>query len=549
MSGRGWVGLLLAAVLALGARADEPADTDDQMLRDAHVATDGDSLLAFFRARSLTAEDRDELTRQIKELGNDNFAARQRASHQIIRFGQPAVPYLRQALANTDPEVVRRARFCIEELERAAGPALPAAAARMLALRRPAGAIPVLLNYLPFNEDESVEEQVLTALATLTAAGGGPDPAVINAVHEREPARRAGAAFVLARDGAPEHQEVARQFLSDSEPKVRLRAAQGLLAAQDRNAVPALIALVVEGPVSVGWQAEETLYRIAQDQSPVQSIGTGEPESRKRAGEAWLGWWRDAGARVDLARIEDRQHVFGLTVIAELDSNRVWECGRDGKPRWKLENLQGPIDARVLPGGRVLIAENQGQRVTERDLQGRVLWEHRLDANPICCERLPNGNTFIASYQGVMEVTRDGKEVYHRRRGAGFFIFGAQRMRNGHVVCMSAQGAVIEMDAKGKEVRTVHVQTNGNWCNVEALPGGHYLVALAGNNKVAEVDSTGKAVWQCTTIPSPCFATRLPNGNTLVASMMHRRVVEVDRAGKTVWETATDGRPFHAHRR
>ena len=40
---------------------------------------------------------------------------------------------------------------------------------------------------------------------------------------------------------------------------------------------------------------------------------------------------------------------------------RLWEFGPDGKARWKLDRLLGPMDAQVLPSGRVLIAEYQGQ--------------------------------------------------------------------------------------------------------------------------------------------------------------------------------------------
>jgi outer membrane protein assembly factor BamB len=210
---------------------------------------------------------------------------------------------------------------------------------------------------------------------------------------------------------------------------------------------------------------------------------------------------------------------------------------------------RGNAELVVLPGGRVLVAENQAQRVTERDLKGNILWQKQILQNPIACQRLPNGNTFIATYQSVMEVTRTGKEVYAYNHGPNFFIFGAHKLRNGHILCISAQGAIIELDAAGKEIKSTQVTNSGGWCGVEGLPGGHILVAVTSNNKVVELDATGKEIWRCTTVQGPCSATRLPNGNTLVASMANQRVVEVDRLGKTVWEQRTDGRPFRAHRR
>ena len=44
---------------------------------------------------------------------------------------------------------------------------LPLAAARLLALRKPAGAVAVLLDYLPFAEDETLSDEVQATLASL----------------------------------------------------------------------------------------------------------------------------------------------------------------------------------------------------------------------------------------------------------------------------------------------------------------------------------------------------------------------------------------------
>jgi outer membrane protein assembly factor BamB len=181
-------------------------------------------------------------------------------------------------------------------------------------------------------------------------------------------------------------------------------------------------------------------------------------------------------------------------------------------------------------------------------LKGNILWQKQVNQNPIACQRLPNGNTFIATYQSVMEVTREGKEVFSYSPGGGTFLFGAHKLRNGHIVCISAQNALIELDRKGTEVRRLAVPTNGNWCSVEGLPGGRFLVAMTGSNKVMEIDSKGTEVWSCV-VQGACSATRLANSNVLVACMGNNRVVEVDRKGNKVREIATEGRPFRAHYR
>jgi hypothetical protein len=528
------LGTLAALIVSVGgaplqAANDELVAADEELLKKAGVGTDGGDLLAFLRQRTLTDADRERLALWIRQLGSDSFALRDRATSDILALGPPALPILERALHDPDPEVARRAEWCTEEIKRGPGAELPAAAVRLLALRKPAGAVPALLAYLPFAEDGWVEEEVLAALVALCGPPGDADPSVAAALHDPSAARRSAAAYVLGRSGTAEQRAVVRKFLADGDPKVRFQA---------------------DAPLTLTWQVEELLYRIAGDQAPPVSIGDGSAESRQKCRDAWGGWWRTHGDQVNLAALKDAPRLLGLTVIAEMNSNKVWECGPDGKPRWKLENLQGPIEAHVLPGGRVLVAEYQGQRVTERDLQGNVLWEKRLSGNPIVCQRLPNGNTFIAMHNGLLEVTRAGKEVYAHSHGQNFFIFGAQKLRNGHIICVSNLGIVQEIDAAtGKELKS-HKQVNiqGGWCSVEELPGGRFLLAILGTGQVLEIDTAGKSLWTCA-VPGAISATRLPNGHTLVSSMSKKQVVEVDRDGKQVSAINTEGQPWRVHRR
>ena len=69
-----------------------------------------------------------------------------------------------------------------------------------------------------------------------------------------------------------------------------------------------------------------------------------------------------------------------------------------------------------------------------------------------------------------------------------------------------------------------------------------------GTGKVMEVGPDGKPTWEVT-VQGCCHAVRLPSGNTLVACMQQQKVVEVDRTGKVVSEKPTAGRPFHVRRR
>jgi hypothetical protein len=327
-----------------------------------------------------------------------------------------------------------------------------------------------------------------------------------------------------------------------------------LIAGRDKRGVPGLISLLGEEASLVAWQAEDLLYRIAADEAPPVAGKPGDNADRQKRQEAWTAWWRDHEARVDLARLDLEHHLLGLTLIVAYDGfpmgGRIWESGADGKVRWMIDkDLLGPIDAHVLPGNRVLIAEHQANRVTERNFKGEILWQHRVTTSPVSCQRLANGNTFIGTYNELLEVTRDGKVLYTYPCAKGSS-FCAQKLRNGHIIYITMNGGlVIELDSKGKEVRTINVGQAVGWATVEQLPGGGFLVAQGNSAKVVEFDAAGRKVWECASVPSPNGATRLPNGNTLVCSNNEKHVMEVNRAGKVVWKQNLEGRPFRIRRR
>jgi hypothetical protein len=533
------------------ASAEDTRAADEHVLHVRKIKADGPSVLALFRKLSLTEAQVQRLESTIRQLGSDAFKTRASASAEIAAIGPPALPFLKKAVDDKDLEISRRGQALVDQIGRQseAETALPAAAARLLTVYKPAGAADVLLAYLPFNEDDWVEEEVLNALKVLGLREGRSDPALLPALQSPVPCRRAAAAFVVGRSLAVDERSLARQALIDPHARVRLRAAQGLLAGRDRSAVPTLVALLTDAPLAESWKAEELLYQVAGDQAPSATAGTGGPLDRQKYRDAWAAWWRDHAPSVDLGRVVEGPRYLGLTLLAEMDSNKVWEYGPDGKARWKLDGLLGPMDAQVLPSGRVLIAEYQGQRVTERDLQGNILWTKRINGSPIACQRLADGNTFIATHNSILEVTREGKEVFQRNPGSGLFLFGAQKLANGHVACIANPGILLELDAQGKTIRTIRLGNNvGGWCGVQALPGARFLVSLLNAGKVLELDAAGKTLWECS-VAGASHATRLPNGHTLITSMTNRRVVEVDREGKTVSEMATTGRPWRVHRR
>ena len=407
-------------------------------------------------------------------MGDVEFEVREKASRELVGAGRAVVPLLRPALLDADAEVVRRARECVDRIEQVSEVSLALAAAGLLAARRTPGATAALLDYLPNVDDASAADELLSALALVGMADGKPDAVLVQALKSPEPARRAAAAEVVGALGGPERASV-RRLLTDTDPRVRFRAAQGLLRGGDKEAVPALIALLGDGPTDVACSAEDLLFRIGGETSPAVSLGAAADAERAKARDAWTAWWRQNGPAVDLAKAGLEQRSLGMTLIVAVNgyggNGRVWEIGPDHKTRWELRDVGGPFDAVVLPGRRVLIAEYSAHRVTERDLDGKLIWEHKVENAPLLCHRLPGGVTLIATNYEIMEVTREGKRtVLHK--DAGGQIVSAQRLRNGNLLYGSYGGEIVELDRAGKPVRRFSFpRPEQGLVTVEVLPG------------------------------------------------------------------------------
>jgi HEAT repeat protein len=512
--------------------------------------TDGPALLAAFRKRTLSPDDLAMALSLVNQLGDKVFATRERAVTELVALGPKVVALLREATRSTDPERVQRAQNCLKLIAQSEDKhKLPPAAARLLALRKPAGATSTLLDYLPFTEDESMRVEIGKALKHLVVAAGKPDPILLKTLVDALPLRRAVAAEALAGAGA-EHWPGLRKLLKDPEPQVRLRVALALVYARDKEAVPALIDLVADLPRGQAWQAEDLLYRLAGAKAPQAILGD-DAAARKRYREDWNAWWKNHAAMVDLAQLDAVPAALGFTLIAEFadsGNGRVLELDRNGKVRWQIDNLAAPIDVHLLQGGRVLIAESNGNRVTERDQKGTILWQANFPAQLQNVQRLPNGNTFIAlSNATVVEVDRTGKTVFTVNVTGG--CHAAHKMPSGQIVCLGQQGVCIRLDAAGKEIKRFPLATQLQfWGGIDVTSKGHPLVAHS-DNTVKEYDLNGKVVWQANG-NSITSATRLANGNTLIASYTGQ-VVEVDHAGRVVWEyRAQQGyHPFRARKR
>jgi HEAT repeat protein len=536
-----------------------PRGSDDavarRIRRDVWAAwwhnTDGPALLDEFRKQTLTAEAAARARTLVRRLGDGSFDQRERASADLVAMSRLVVPVLRESARDPDAEIARRVADVLHRIETAPHDALPLTAARLVALRKPAGAAEVLLAYLPSAEGEDLVAEIQTALAAVALRDGKPEPAVLRALRDGSARRRAAAAEALCRAGGAEGVAAVRTLLGDTDLTVRLRAASSLVGSGEREAVPVLIDLVARLPREQSWQAQETLARLAGDAAPETATGDDEP-ARKKARDAWAAWWKANGDKADLARLQTAHAMLGYTTLVLVDDSgmgRVAELGRDGKVRWQIEGLQYPVDAWVVAGSRVLVAEYNGMKVTERDLSGRVVWEKaNLGGRVVNAQRLANGNTFIAVQNALLEVDRAGKEISAYRRPQSD-VWAAYRSPDGTVTFFTNRNQCFRLDRSGKEVKSFALGAGGSWTSgIDVTARGHILASNHNENKVEEYDAAGKKVWE-TAAPAITTATRAANGNTIVASYFSNRVFELDRNGKVVWEHKDTLHPFRARRR
>jgi HEAT repeat protein len=547
--------MLIAAVGAMAqpslSDADYRLQAAEKTLRDRSVAADGPALLEFFRHRTLSQLQLDSLSGKIKQLGATSYRERAGASADLIAAGEAARPLLLDVIKHRrdNLEVFRRAELCLRQLQDGEEAALIAAAARLLAQRKPADGAPVLLNYLPFAVDAGVVETIHESLPALAVHEGRPDETLVKALNDRHSLRRSAAGAALIRAGALHLVPGLRDLLKDADPEVRLHITRAMIEVRDKSAVPILIELIAILPSHQVWQAEEMLSLVAGEDGPQVFVDA--RHAPAQVAKLWKAWWHTHEATLDLTKFDGSNAHHGFTLITQMDNRghggRVFEIRPNRDVLWQIDGLRYPVDAQVIGRDRVLIAEYLNRRVTERDFKGNVKWE-RQAVMPIGCQRLPNGDTFIATRRQLLIVDASGKETFTYNH-PGTSIAAARRLRDGQFIVVTSGGTLERLDARGHMVKSFsvgQVYTLGG--SIDVLPGGRVLVPQYRDNKVVEYDADGRKLWEAR-VSFPTSAVRLPNGNVLVVSMLRQQVMELTRDGREAWTYRTDGRPWRARRR
>jgi hypothetical protein len=286
---------------------------DEKLLKERKLSTEPAVLLDYFRKRSLDAKVLDATGDLVKKLGDDDYFVREKATEDLRKRGASVVPMLRRALSDPDEEIKDRAQMLLLALQAKTNPALSQAAVRALRAKAPAEAVQVLFDYLPTADNEATEEEVMSTLAILGVKDGKIDKVLEEALKDKQATRRAVAGLVLGRSGTAEQKKAAQALLTDPDPTVRFRTAQGLLAGHDRAGVPALCTLLTEGPMPVGSRAEDLLQCLAGSQAPRTPPFSDDTALRKRSRQIWEEWWKQ-NAKMDLTKAEVDLAPFNLAL-------------------------------------------------------------------------------------------------------------------------------------------------------------------------------------------------------------------------------------------
>ena len=550
--------------------------TDDEALKKAGLsASDGPKLIEYLRVRTLTDSEQGKIAEIIKRFAVDDFEEREKASEEVLRFGPAAIGPLRKIAEGYqgDDEEIFRARCALRKLETVPHSAVAAAAVRAVVKLKPEGAAGALIGFLPVADTEAVADIIREALVALADRGGKADPAIVAALSDKLPIRRAAAYVALAEGGPPGE----RIRLKDAYPKLKAAVRRetdteakfiGLwslaLATREREFLPELINLIPQLPRGHLWQLEDFLLLMAGTH-PKDGRFLKSPESLVKTRDAWLAWWKEKAHTFDLVNFQYKPRIKGITDIIEMDGRgygqgRVISLGPDLKEKWRLTTVQYPTDMRVAPNGHVWLVESNNNLVTERTTDGTLVTQRQVFQQPLNIEFLPDGGMLVICRNQILQWNKDGKQEWACQR-PNYDILGGCRMPNGDVLFVTnaynGENA-FRLDQKGEyQNKNNDPKKRIQFGRIQQLQSMHAFaedkVLVCEFNKVAEYDlKTGKQTWSHTTPPNSAQSCqRLPNGNTLISLLNQNQLIEVDPSGETVWEyQAKDGlRVGRAYRR
>ena len=222
-----------------------------------------------------------------------------------------------------------------------------------------------------------------------------------------------------------------------------------------------------------------------------------------------------------------------------------------------------PVGHKVLAQdrGRVVILDPAGQVTWEYPTPRHTA--HDLAMLPNGNVLLPTDNTTIVEVTPDKKVVWTYKATPKAPYAGKVEIHAFQRLADGRtMVAETGNRRIVEVDAGGKVVKEVPLvvdkpDSHRDTRRARKLDNGHYLVCHEKDGTIREYDGDGKVVWSYTLDLAGRPATpghaghgtevfnalRKPDGNTLIAGGNNNRVFEVDPSGKVVWSVDHDELP------
>ena len=407
---------------------------------------------------------------------------------------------------------------------------------RLITLVRPANAIEIILAYIPSCHEDNIQDLLGECLGLYLNDQNTIPPALIAASTSSVEEIRTFAGRVLAKSSNEIAQKVCTTLLADSSARVRFEVARESIKNQNKSAIPILIELMTKVPAEKAETIDQTLRAIAKDKSPDSK------NDSKADAAAWNTWWQKEGTQIVLTPGAKTQEALKNFLVVESfnqekKSGRVFLITPSGKTLWEIANLSNPTDAFLLPNNKILITEQGANRITERDTKGNISWE-KSATNPFLSQRLSNGNIFIASRNKIVEVSRNGNEIFSFSY-PNETILAACKTRTNEYALLSYNGVFLKLDSKGNEVSKSRIPFPTNF----GINGGaitqndRVLVSIPTLNKIMEFNFSGQATWE-STITMPGIPTKLPNGNLVAPSLNGSKIVEIQMDGKIIYEIA-----------
>jgi len=535
------LGALILAVL-LSVAMDNTAE-DEKTLTDAGLKSDGNSLIQFLARRSEDKVDPIQIKALITKLGDDNFDIREQTSATLNAIGIAALPDLKTASKSPDVEISRRAKDCIQKIEEGSRKFVVAASIRLLGAKKPEGALTALINYSQFSELDQTTEDLITAITATGSDNGTPSKIILEAIRENKPLAKTICAEALANINPELFKKEALALINSDEPRVRYKVALAFAKLGDKRSIEPLVSSISSVSQWESSLIDHLLRKLMPSNMP--PIGLPQPELQKE----WAKRTVDT-SKIPEALLALSAKNFGKTLVVLLDAGRVIMLDSSNNILWKIDNLQFPLDAQILPDEKVLVAEHQGNKVTERNKKGEITWEKKIDG-PLAVQKLEDGSIFIASKSNIVFVDQKGKEISEFTPPNNEPIMKANIASNGDIclVLSTPQGNAkfVRFDKNKKQLVSYDIDVRTSGGKVDILPNGNSLITEVYGNRVIEFNNDGKEVWnfEC---EQPVAAVRLPNGNTLVTSMTQMKALEVDPKGKEIWSYKSSTRVTRAFR-